>query len=384
MADGEEAVAKPATTALARSNQGGAAANSPNGVSRVRHIDINDLLSPRTERRQSLNGYQECYSDIVHYIAYCTHRIWAEKGIGLIYDHYDPACLVHTPYGTSAGVDDVVASTLQMMQAFPDRSSRLVNVAWCGDDRQGFYTSHLGQSRMTNLGPSAYGPATGRKVSIRHIADCESVANRITREWLVRDNGALVRQIGLDPHEVAKKMAAAELARGADPVRHGLTERDPGQRLPVSRYLPAANVSAEERLRVMFHEIWNARRLDRLKEFYAPNAYVHTAPGRDIQGLNGITWQIIRLLAAMPNAAISFDHFCDVQETDGYIAAVRWTLNGTHTGNGMFGGPSGNPVSILGMSHFRFEGDLIVQEWTVWDEISVLMQVHAPVNALGV
>lgn len=382
MADGDQAMAKQNASIVARNSNAPAPRNEE--VSRVRHIDINQLLAPRTERRQSLNGYHDCYSDIVHYIAYCTHRIWAEKGIGLIYDHYDPACLVHTPQGTSSGVDDVVAGTLQMMQAFPDRSSRLINVAWSGDDRRGFYTSHLGQSRMTNLGPSVYGPATGRRVNIRHIADCESVANRITREWLVRDNGALVRQIGLDPQEVAKKLALADHARGIDPVRHGLAEREPGQRLPQSKYLPALNVTAEDRLRVMMHEIWNARRLDRLGEFYAPNAYVHTAPGRDIQGLQGITWQIIRLLAAFPNAVISVDHFCDVTETDGYIAALRWTLNGTHTGNGLFGPPSGNPVSILGISHFRFEGDLIVQEWTVWDEIAVLMQIYSPVNAIGV
>lgn len=63
----------------------------------MRHVDINAPLQPRTERRQSLDGYDACYSDILHYIAYCTHRIWAAKGIGLIYSRYDPACLVHSP-----------------------------------------------------------------------------------------------------------------------------------------------------------------------------------------------------------------------------------------------------------------------------------------------
>ena len=52
---------------------------------------VNDLLSPRTTRTQSLDGFEDVYSDIVHYIAYCTHRIWAEKGVGLIY-----TCLLYT------------------------------------------------------------------------------------------------------------------------------------------------------------------------------------------------------------------------------------------------------------------------------------------------
>ena len=382
MAEGQAVAAKPQERAPGPVARPEPARAAP--MSRVRHVDINDLLLPRRDRRQSLDGYEDCYSDIVHYIAYSTHRIWAEKGVGLIYSHYDPTCLIHTPYGTTSGIDDVVTNTLQMMQAFPDRSSRLQNVAWSGDDKRGFYTSHLGHSRMTNLGPSVYGPATRKRVSIRHAADCETFANCVRREWLVRDNGALVRQMGLDVHAVARGMAEAAATRGAEPVRHGLPERTPGQRLPQSRHLPDLRSSPEEWVRVMLHEIWNARRLDRLPEFYAPDAYQHTAPGREVQSLSGITWLYIRMLAAVPDARISVDHFCDVEETDGYIAAVRWTLDGTHTGDGLFGPPSGNPVSILGISHFRFEGDRIVQEWTVWDEVALLMQIHSPQNAIAI
>ena len=78
-----------------------------------------------------------------------------------------------------------------------------------GDEEQGFYTSHLGHSRSTNLGRSGFGPATGRRTSIRFAADCISRDNRIHTEWLVRDNGAAVRQLGFDPHEVARAIAEA-------------------------------------------------------------------------------------------------------------------------------------------------------------------------------
>src|SRR5947209_7426577 len=91
------------------------------GVTRVRHRPVNDILVPHHERTQPLDGFDDCYSDIVHYIAYCTHRIWAEKGVGLIYSHYDDAVVVHTPYGTQTSVEEVVAGTIQMMNAFPDR-----------------------------------------------------------------------------------------------------------------------------------------------------------------------------------------------------------------------------------------------------------------------
>lgn len=346
-------------------------------ITRVRHLPVNDILTPRTVRTQSLDGFEDCYSDIVHYIAYCTHRIWAEKGVGLIYDHYDDAVVVHTPYGTQTSVEEVVAGTIQMMNAFPDRESRLGNVAWEGNDKDGFYTSHLGTSRMTNTGPSVYGPATGRKVRIRHIADCQIRRNLIYREWLVRDNGALVRQLGLDPVAVATRMAAAQFASGQQPVSTGLAERAEGQRHPEPLDLPSGpDATMEQNLRHMMHDIWNRRRFDRIKEYYAPDVNVQTAPGREVHGVQGMIAYVIAMLAALPDAVMSFDHFCDVDETDGYIAAVRWSLNGTHTGAGLFGAPSGRPVTMQGMSHFRFRGGKIVQEWTVWDEIAVLMQIH--------
>ncbi|MBY8826287.1 ester cyclase [Sphingomonas colocasiae] len=354
-------------------------------VSRVRQRPVNDLLSPRSVRTQSLDGFEDVYSDIVHYIAYCTHRIWAEKGVGLIYSHYDDAVVVHTPYGTQTSVEEVVAGTIQMMQAFPDRESRLGNVAWTGDDKQGFYTSHLGTSRMTNLGPSIYGPATGKKVRIRHIADCMIRRNLIYREWLVRDNGALVRQLGLDPVEVATKLAAAAARSGVPPIVSGLPERGSGQKHPEPLDLPSGpQASMEDNLRHMFHDVWNRRRFDRIKDYFAADVNVQTAPGREVHGVQGIMWTVISMLAAFPDAVMHFDHFCDTHETDGYIAAVRWSLNGTHLGNGQFGPPSGKPVSILGMSHFRFKNGKIAQEWTVWDEIAVLMQIHSPHNSLMV
>ena len=351
--------------------------DSRSEISRVRHVPVNDILVPRNYRSQPLEGFEPCYSDIVHYIAYCTHRIWAEKGVGLIYDHYDDAVVVHTPYGTQTSVEEVVAGTMQMMNAFPDRESRLGNVAWSGNDKDGFYTSHLGTSRMTNSGPSIYGPATGRKVRICHIADCQIRANLIYREWLVRDNGALVRQLGMDPTAVAMALASAQRAGGLVPVTTGLAEREAGQRHPDPLDLPdGAEPTTETSIKHMLHEIWNRRRFDRIKDFYAPDVNVQTAPGREVQGVQGVVAYVIGILAALPDAVMTVDHFCDVEETDGYIAAVRWTLNGTHTGAGQFGAPSNKPVTMLGMSHFRFADGKVVQEWTVWDEIAVLMQIH--------
>lgn len=344
-------------------------------VTRVRHVAVEDLLKPKTRNGFPMQGFDDDFADIVDYIFKITHWIWADRSVGQIYDYYDHACLVYTPFDVTASVEDVVNGTIGMMQSFPDRESRFLNVAWSGDDREGYYTSHLGVSQMTNVGPSIFGPPTGRRVKIHHVADCLSRDNRIFREWLVRDNGSLVRQLGLDIHEVAKEFAARDARAGRRPWFIGQPERSQGQALP--RPLERGRDTLEDCIAHTLHDAWNRRRLDVLRGFYAPSVNVHMAGGREITGLDGIVYHFIQMLAAFPDAAFSLDHYCEVDETDGKIAAVRWSLRGHHRGDGLFGPPSGKPVYVLGISHFRFEGDRVVEEWTLYDELAILRQIYA-------
>jgi len=344
-------------------------------ATQVRHRPVEELLAPKTRTDFPMQGFDEEFADIVDYIFKITHRIWAEKAVGRIYDYYDHACVVYTSFETSRSVEDVVSSTLAMMQSFPDRESRFVNVAWSGDDNQGYYTSHLGFSQMTNLGPTVFGAATGRRIAVRTVADCLSRDNRIFQEWLIRDNGALVRQLGLDIHDAARTLAERDAAAGRRPWFIGIPERSQGQALP--HPLDRPKQTLEERVAHLLHDVWNRRRLDLLKDLYASNVVVHTAGGREIAGLDGLTHFIIQVLAAFPNAVFSMDHFCDVEETDGTFAAVRWTLRAHHRGHGLFGDPTGKPVHVLGISHFRLEESRIVEEWTLFDEIAILRQCYA-------
>lgn len=345
------------------------------GITKVRQVSVESLLAPKARGDFPMKGFDDEFADIVDYIFKITHRIWAERSVGQIYDYYDHACLVYTAFDVTASVEDVVNGTIAMMQSFPDRESRFLNVAWSGDDVEGYYTSHLGFSQMTNVGPTVYGPATGRKVRIYHCADCITRDNRIFREWLVRDNGALVRQLGLDIHEVARALAAKDAVAGRSPWFIGEPERSRGQALPQPLDRPKDGL--ENRIAHLLHDAWNLRKLDVLRNFYAPSVNVHMAGGREITGTDGIVYHFIQMLAAFPDATFSLDHYCDVEETDGTIVAVRWSIRGHHRGDGLFGTPSGKPVYILGISHFRFEGDRVVEEWTIYDELSILRQIYA-------
>ena len=60
----------------------------------VERHDYPDLAPQNGKRSQSLQGFDEIYTDIVDYIVRCTHRIWDERDIGLIYTHYTHNCVL--------------------------------------------------------------------------------------------------------------------------------------------------------------------------------------------------------------------------------------------------------------------------------------------------
>ncbi len=342
-------------------------------VTQVRHATEPALLATVAGPDRDLDGYPDEYADIVDFIVKITRRIWIDGAIGLIYDTYDPNCVVYTANDIGRGVDVVVQGTTISMAACPDLDNHFLNVAWSGNSRDGFYTSHLGFGTGLNVGDTVYGPATGRTATIRFCADCVSLGGRIHTEWLARDNGALVRQLGIDLHDAARRLAAMppqELYTRSHPVRLD------GQTPPLALTQPRDTI--EGHLRHLFHDIWNRRMLDTLADHYHPGARLHTAGGRVAEGVGAIRALHLSLLAAMPDARMTIGNVCWSEEVDGVIGAVRWELAGTSRGGAWFGAmPSGLPIAVPGMTHCRFDSDgRIVEEWTVFDEVGVLAQVY--------
>jgi predicted ester cyclase len=345
-------------------------------VSEVGYRDIGELLPARAGRAQPLAGFEDGYADIVHYIIRCTHRIWEEKAVGLIDSHYSHNCVVHTPAGDVHGREAVTAATLQMLAAFPDRRLYGDAVVWGGDERAGYYSSHRLTNIGTNTGATAWGPPTGRRCTWRAIADCIVVQNRIVEEWLVRDDLHLCRQLGLDPHEVARALAATDLARGVPAAAHGEIARGLGQLPPEPLAAPAAE-DAVATIGWHLHEIWNRRMLNEVRGLYAAGAVLHGPSGRRGAGLDEIIGLYLAVLAALPDLVFRIDHACRVDEAArGTQIALRWTIRGTHDGHGPFGAPSGKRVTLLGISHYRVAGGRVVEEWQVVDELAALRQIH--------
>jgi hypothetical protein len=341
-------------------------------VTRVRQVDPLALRAAKPDRLQAMAGFDDGYADIVDFIVRITEEIWVDRAIGRIYETYDHACTIYSPYGVVRSVQEVVASTVATLNGFPDGELHHLNVAWDGDEAQGFYSSHLGYSRSTNLGASSWGPATGRRLGVHFVADCITRGNFVHTEWLVRDNGAAVRQLGLDAHTVARRIADSQpssLRVHSSPT--ALLGQAPRPALEL------ADDSVESWARVLFDQLWNQRRLDRLGQYFSTDSICHAGGGRVAAGLRNQQALMLLMLSAMPDAVMQVDKVTWSDETDGVIVAVRWRLEGSSQPGGLFGDcPANKPVLLNGMSHLRLNGAQVVEHWMIFDEIGALAGIY--------
>ena len=124
---------------------------------------------------------------------------------------------MHTAYGETYDWDHVVENSLQKFAAFPNGGGGgAEDVIWESRGRNGFISSHRVLKTGTHTGFWTYGPPTGRHWVSRTVAHCLVTDNKISEEWLVRDEWAVLERLGLDPHAIAAKLAESSPVLGKD------------------------------------------------------------------------------------------------------------------------------------------------------------------------
>lgn len=336
-------------------------------VTPIRGRPLAEVRASSGPRTQALPGFESQWRDIVHYIVGITEEIWSDAAIDRIRATYAEDCVIHTSMGTTRGVEGVITGTVQSQWAFTDFSTEHLNVAW-SEDEDGFYTSHLGYARSVNTGATLYGPATNASLARHFVADCVSRDNRIHTEWLARDNATGLIQMGLDIGAVARALAELPAPEPLLP----LPSDAPGLPEPGGAATPDSHFAS-------LFACWNMRAFAAGAAFYASDAAAHWPGMREAGGPRAVARLVIGLLASIPDGLFRIEHVCWSQEDDGPIVAVRWRLDGTSSPFGAIGDmPAGRPVAMIGMSHFRMAGEGIVEEWTVFDDVAVLVQALRP------
>ena len=337
------------------------------------HSKYKQRLNPHTLREDDTmpthsGGYTASHS-LVEYILGITYEIWEEGGVDLIEQYYADDTIVYAMDGITIGSAAMIEGTNSMLAAFPDRLLLGDDVIGKGDSHRG-YSSHRVLSPMTNSGDSQFGPATGRQVRIMNVADCVVEDGVIVKEWLARDNLALVRQLGFPVGDAARLIASnrtkkltawfdEETARlesaGATTTGNAVSGIDPQQ---------------------LLHALWVSGDESIINSAYPHYAVLHRSPVEIISGRESVVSHYERLRAAFEITGASIDHVCQQSGGDNVShVAVRWAVCGKHRGDWFGVKPEGRPINIMGVTQRRIVDGRVAVEWTVFDSLALLAQL---------
>ena len=134
-------------------------------------------------------------------------------------------------------------------------------------------------------------------------------------------------------------------------------------------------MSAEENktiVRRLLEEPWTS--IDVVDDLVA-ETYVGYDPSlpQPLKGPQGFKDNVSMFRAAYSDARITVDD----QIAEGDKVATRWTGRGTHTSefNGI--APTGKDVTVSGVTISKLEDGKVVEEWTNWDTLGMLVQLGA-------
>jgi predicted ester cyclase len=314
------------------------------------------------------------YKDVPDFIYGITREIWEDRGIGgKLETLYAPNVLVRAATGLTTDNTGITSQTLQTLRQFPGRQLVGEDVIWTGYPDGSFLSSHRLSSVMRHENDGSYGPATGRVVRTRIIADCWVVGGVVTEEWLVRDQAAFAICLGLQPRELAQRMADDDLRRSGV-IQFYTPERDQH-----GRYQPEIQPGEEVGAYCAGYErLWGLKDPSVIRELYFHGAAVAVPGGQTRYGHDDIDRFALGYLAAFPDGQFTVESATINRDPGRPVRiALRWSLSGTHSGYGAFGEPTGAPVYVMGLSHAEIVDGQVRYEWIVTDEVSIWKQIIA-------
>lgn len=329
------------------------------------------VSSAAVHTQGAMRGFHAEFKDLDQYIRVITDRIWEGRRLGDIRTYYSDPCVVETAMSVSTSVEDVIQGTEATLAMFPDRRLLAEDVIVSGDAAGGYLSSHRIISPMTHAGDGAFGPATGRKICARTVADCVCKDNRIVHEWLVRDHAAIALQIGTTPRALAQTW---------------LNQRG-GWHKPVAGPAPAGYRSAVSTEPLARHYAGAieafANRHDAPDTLYDEAAH-HIGPGQTSRygrKAIGAFWR--SLFGSLHTHSFALEHLAWQQGGDrpGRVA-LRFRAKTVHTAIDTslecYGKSSNKEVEVLAIVHAEFCNGRVLREWVLIDDVALWMQVLTP------
>lgn len=317
-----------------------------------------------------MKGFDPKFKDFPDYIIGVTKEIWEDRGIHTLHSYYSKDIVVRSPASVVVGNRGVIAATMATLHEFPDRTLLAEDVIWSGDPDEGMLSSHRLLSTATHSGEGVYGAPTDKKLMYRILADCHAKGNTIDDEWLIRDQGAIVRQLGLEPKAYAANLIARE--GGPEACTKPLSPRTdrPGP------YKGRGNDNEwGQKLADIVGRIMSAD-MSVLPNEYDRACHLGYPGGITDHGVGAADRFWMGLRASFPSAEFTIDH--QIGREDPMMApraAIRWSLWGKHDGWGAFGAPTHAEVYVLGITHAEFGPWGLRRDYTIYDETAIWKQI---------
>ena len=318
-----------------------------------------------------MKGFDPKYKDFPDYINGITYEIWEEEnGVEKLHEYYASDVVMRTPSSIIIGNEGVIAATEATLLEFPDRKLIGEDVIWSGSPEEGMLSSHRIISTATHLGDGQFGKATGKKLTYRVIADCHAINNQINDEWLTRDRGSMVLQMGWTPENFARQEIDHEGGPNKSVRPFSPSIDQPGPYKGKGNKNEWGEKYSDILNRIMNSDISIIRKeYDRACQLEYPSGVT----GHSYANAEAF-WMGLR--SSFPSASFTIEH--QIGRADSMMpprAAVRWTLKGKHDGLGLFGEPSGAELYLMGISHAEFGPWGLRREYVVFDETAIWKQI---------
>jgi hypothetical protein len=329
--------------------------------------------------KQSMKGFEATYQNIIDYIVRITYRIWEDRDVEYIGDTYSQDSKVFDDYGLQFGNQKIIADTHHTTKAFSNIRLIADEVVWAGNDDIGYHTSHRTLIRGRNDGDSKYGPATNKDVDVLVIANCVAKDNKIFLEHVLYNNSSLVQQLGLNLDDMAERMA--ETSPAGWPRTNETWEDLRGASSPdeaLSATAPFDGFDVDAFSRKNFHALWNENDFSVLDSCYQSNFEFQGPSDRAFSGHKYYRNFIASFKETFPDLNVQVDEvYWMGNDEDGYLSSVRWSATGTHQGNKLYPNPQACNTQIWGITQQKIKQGLIEREWTLFNELDLMMQLAA-------
>lgn len=124
--------------------------------------------------------------------------------------------------------------------------------------------------------------------------------------------------------------------------------------------------SRRSRIENAWHRAWGDGDLAAFQALITPDYVRHSKTGSE--GFDKLTLSIYASHEAFPDLKMTILNIVE----QGQEAAIHWQSRGIHTGTFMGVPATDRQVIVSGASFLRFEGELLAEEWVVWDPRELL------------